>query len=546
MLRDFFRTLRSYTLFEAVASLLLIVIFFWSFSQILGGGSSADDTYTEGAVGKILVLNPLYANFNEVDRDITQLIFSGLMRYDSRQGAMVDDLAKVTMSEDQMLYTFVIKPGVTFHTGKTLTADDVYFTYHDIIQSEEFSNSVLRANFSGVAITKKDAKTVQFQLDQPNSFFITNLSVGILSRDYYGDIPVGDLLLDEINKKPVGSGPYRVNDEYVASSRGEGKLSLIRYDDFYGGLPVLKHLVFRTYSSVDRLISSSSEFDAVGKISGDGAKRLADEGFAIHPYQLPQFKAAFFNTSRPFIKERSVRLALLKSVQKDELLKQLPDTTPVDTPFMELAQDQWVNKPDVKEAQGALFDAGYRYPDPKNPGIRAKKGVPLRLTLVYFEKSDAGKTVSEDSLTAQFLKNSWDAIGIGLDIKVYPPDQRSEMVSKRDYDILLAGESLGYDLDTYFFWHSTQATELGSNLSNYRNFSADALIEDIRRYFDEARKSKRLTQLAGIVQGDIPALFLYRPVYYYASQGRFDGYALDKLAFPADRFFNIQLWKPVK
>ena len=84
------------------------------------------------------------------------------MRYDSRQGAMVDDLAKVTMSEDQMLYYLCDQTGVTFHTGKTLTADDVYFTYHDIIQSEEFSNSVLRANFSGVAITKKMQKPFSF------------------------------------------------------------------------------------------------------------------------------------------------------------------------------------------------------------------------------------------------------------------------------------------------------------------------------------------------------------------------------------------------
>ena len=211
---------------------------------------------------------------------------------------------------------------------------------------------------------------------------------------------------------------------------------------------------------------------------------------------------------------------------------------------MELKQDEWIYKSDVAEAQGALYDAGYKYDDPKAKGVRKnKKGTPLQLKLVYFTKADKSHADDEDAITAAFLKKSWEAIGVGVTVEEHSPEERSDIVSKRDYDILLAGESLGYDLDTYFFWHSSQATEEGSNLSNYRNFSADALIEDIRRFLDEDRKAKRLTQLARIVSGDVPAVFLYRPVYFYATDEKFKGYTLDHLAFQADRFFNIQLWQ---
>lgn len=546
MVRDFFRTIRSYTFGEKVASTLLVFLFaFSSWMFLYSSGTVADgDTYVEGAVGRILVLNPLFTNFNDLDRDASTLIFSGLMKYDPATGKMVEDMAKVGLSEDQTLYTFTMKDSVLFHNGDSVTADDVYFTYHDIVQSEDFSNSVLKANFSGVTITKKDPKTIQFQLDQPNSFFLTNLAVGILPQKAYGKVPVNELLLHDVNKSPIGSGPYKVVDTYALNSRGDGKLSLTRFDKYYGGLPHVKNIVLRTYSSFDRLSANFDDLDAIPKVSGDSVDKLQGTKFALRPYELPQYKAAFFNTSRPLVKERSVRLALEKSVNKADLLKELPNKVAVDTPFMELDQNEWIYKPDVAEAQGALFDAGYKYDDPKAKGVRKnKKGVPLQLKLIYFTKSDKSHADDEDVITAAFLKKSWEAIGVGVTVEEHDPEERSDIVSKRDYDVLLAGESLGYDLDTYFFWHSSQATGEGSNLSNYRNFSADALIEDIRRFLDEDRKAKRLTQLAEIVSGDIPAVFLYRPVYFYATDEKFSGYVFEHLAFPADRFANIQLWQ---
>lgn len=546
MFRDFFRTIRSYTFGEKVISSVLCLVFLlstWStFHAFPGVGD--DSTYVEGSVGRILVLNPLFTNFNDVDRDVSGLIFSGLMRYDAEKGKMVDDLGHVALNDAQNIYTFTIRDGAYFHNGDPVTADDVYYTYHDVIQSDGFSNSLLKANFDGVTITVKDAKTIQFQTAQLNSFFLTNFTVGILPRGVYGETSASELLVSDINRIPVGSGPYKVSDAYALNSRGDGKLSLERFDRYYGGLPHIENIVIRTYATFDRLFANIADLDAVAKVTGDSVAKLEGGRFTPHSYELPQYRAAFFNTSSAFLKDRSVRLALQKSVDKAELLKLIPHTVAVDTPFMDLKQDDWVNRPSVSEAQGALFDAGYKFPAGTKSGVRTtKKDVPLRVRLVYFSKGDKGRTDDEDRITAEFLKKSWEAIGVGVDIEVYDPEERTDIVSRRDYDVLLAGESLGYDLDTYFFWHSSQATAEGSNLSNYRNFSADGLIEDIRRFVDEDRRSNRLQQLAATVNGDVPALFLYRPVYFYLTDEKFKGYILDHLAFPADRFFNIQLWK---
>jgi len=545
LIRDFFRTIRSYSFPEKAVSVFLSLLLVFS---IYGGFFSSSnvtskDTYVEGTVGKIMVLNPLYSDYSDLDRDVTSLLFSGLMKYDSEKGKMTEDLAKVAISSDEMLYTFTLRDNALFHNGDPVTADDVYYTYHDVIQSPDFSNAVLTANFQGVEIAKKNSKTIEFRLAQPNSFFLTNLSVGILPSKIYKDVAVADLLMSNINKNPVGSGPYQIDSSYTLNSRGDGKITLKRFQKYYGGLPKVNTIVYRTFSTVDRMLDAKDDLDAMPKLGGELLAKLEGSKFTPVNYTLPQYKAAFFNMNSLITGVKAVRLAMLKSVDKDALMSIVAGKTPVDTPFMELNQGDWVYKSDIEEARGSLYDAGYRYPDGEKSGFRkTKKGNPMVIRLAYFEKGEKARGDSEDATIAEFLKKSWEAIGIQVELYPVTPDIRTDFLQKRDYDVLLAGESMGYDLDTYSFWHSSQATGDGSNLSNYKNFSADALIEDIRNHLDDDRKATRLKQLAKLVKDDIPALFLFRPQYIYATDVKFQGVNLSKAAFSSDRFYNVQGW----
>ncbi len=98
-------------------------------------------------------------------------------------------------------------------------------------------------------------------------------------------------------------------------------------------------------------------------------------------------------------------------------------------------------------------------------------------------------------------------------------------------------------MDTYSYRHSTQATPLGQNFSNYRSFQADALIENVRTIFDPTVREEKLLALANSLRDDVPAVFLYRPVYYYAIDSKVEGVALDSLVFPSDRFFRVGEWR---
>src|SRR3989344_3831646 len=84
-------------------------------------------TLTEGVVGPVRFVNPLLA-LSRSDKDLTTLVYSGLMRANPN-GELIPDLAEnYDISEDGTTYTFALRPNLTFHDGTPLTSADILFT----------------------------------------------------------------------------------------------------------------------------------------------------------------------------------------------------------------------------------------------------------------------------------------------------------------------------------------------------------------------------------------------------------------------------------
>jgi peptide/nickel transport system substrate-binding protein len=552
MWKKFLSTLRTYTFRERLASILFLVLFLYSTVHFVTLRLRFANTYTEGLVGYVTSLNPLFSDLNEADREVGKLLFSGLTKYDPVKRAVVEDMATLKLDSTQTQYTFTLRDFLKWHDGEPVTADDVYFTFHTIIQSPDFSNPLLKANFDGVEVEKIDAKTVRFSLKKPNSFFITNFTVGLLPKHIFAGIPVADLATSDLNAKAIGTGPYMLADEYRLGLDQKGEIRLKRFDDYYGGISQIRYFVFQTYPTIQALVDEIDTLDGAAHLAGDDMNLISKTGnFKLFPYELPNYSAVFMNFESAILQQKPVRLALQKALDKKKLLDILPGRMGVDTPLLELNQEDWVYQSSVEQANGALYDAGWRFPEGTAAGAKkvrkSKKGNPLKLTLVARQFPEGSRKLRETQQTLNFLKESWTALGAEINVQLYPLDEFKNVVSERNYDLLLAGQSLGYNFDTYYFWHSTQAssgqeTSGGLNLSNYRSFAVDALIEDIRRTFDDTKKQSALNKLAKTMKDDIPAIFLFRDIYFYASNKTVSQLSLNHLAFPSDRFANIVDW----
>ncbi|MBP7057742.1 hypothetical protein KBB06_00185 [Candidatus Gracilibacteria bacterium] len=547
----FKRVLKAYSIEEKVFS-IVVILFVLVFAvqgivEVFKDPTAfLDDKayFTEASVSeKPAIINPVYSDFSDVDRDLSSLVFSGLTRYDPVLKVVKNDMADLTILEDKKTYRFKLRDNLYWHDGEKVTSDDVYFTFHDVIQNDDFQNPILKANFLGVKITKVDQSTIDFVIKSPNSFFITNFNVGILPKHILEKIAVADLPYDNFNIRPIGSGPYKVDGELDTMPDGRQRVILKRFDKYYGDLPKIKNIRYYVYPNNQALLKEKSALDIIAKVPREILNEIkADSRFKIQKYQLPQYTAVFLNMSSPMLQKSKIRLALQKAIDKTKLLSTLEDKDPIDTPLLDLKQTDWIYKPNIEEAKGALFDSGYKLDKPTDPYRKDSKGniFTLKMLVRTYEK---GSSLEQDSeKVIGFLVDAWKAVGIKVDVVSVASGDFEQKLAARDYDMILYGESLGYNFDTFSYWHSSQANENGLNLSNFKSFAADALIEKIRGIFDQKEKETYLNQLAKEIANYVPAIFLYRPLYNFASDGKVSGFKLENLAFIADRYFSIQNW----
>jgi ABC-type transport system substrate-binding protein len=197
-----------------------------------------------------------------------------------------------------------------------------------------------------------------------------------------------------------------------------------------------------------------------------------------------------------------------------------------------------------------FLDAGtMRLRQPSDPpSVRQnERGEPLVLKLLTSSAPAAYKSIAEE------IKKEWALLGVRVEIDVPETrDEFQERLLRRDYDLVLFGQSLLDNLDSYPYWHSSGVQQLTGkeqdlrrdayNLSQYRSFEADALLESIRRTATDEQRQQALTSLRDVLEKDVPAIFLYSPLYTFSHRSTILGIELGSLSLHSDRFLTLYKW----
>ena len=211
-------------------------------------------------------LDPTGGAAQAIDSVLYGNVFEGLTRF-MADGSVVPALAKDwTITEDGLVYTFMLNEGVTFHDGTTMDAEDVKFSL-DRARAEDSTNAQkgLFADIASVEVI--DPMTVQVTLAQPNGSFLFNMA--------WGDaVIVAPESIADIASNPIGTGPYKF-DTWVQGDR----LEMSAYEGYWGEQPAISNATFRFISD------PTAAFAAVMAEDVD-----AFVGFPA-PENLPQFEA---------------------------------------------------------------------------------------------------------------------------------------------------------------------------------------------------------------------------------------------------------------
>jgi peptide/nickel transport system substrate-binding protein len=505
---------------------------------------SRGGSYSEGIIGAPRFLNPVLAPTNDADRDLTRIIFSSLLKYDS-QGNLMPDLAEsYNVLDSGKTYEIYLKKNAFWHDGRQVTADDVIYTLQ-VIQDSDF-RSPLRVNWVGIDVEKIDNFGVRFRLKNAYAPFPFNLTFGILPKHVWQNISASDFALNEKNLKPIGSGPY-VFKQLVKNTDGSIKsIELAASKNFYLPGPFIEQLNFKFYTDEDTAVAALRKADVQGLsyISPANYTLLKNDTkntFNIFEIKLPRYFALFFNqTQNKALADKNVRIALAQALDKEKLISDtlLGFGEKIDSPIIPgmlgFSDDIKIYSYDFEAASSTLSKAGWL--DKNNDGIREKDGQNLEFTISTIPWQELAQT-------AEFLKVAWSAIGVKVNIETKETANLiQENIRPRQYQALLFGELLNIDPDPFAFWHSSQVKDPGQNLSLYENAQVDAILQDARQDQDAYSRAKKYQQFNQIIAQDLPAIFLYAPQYLYPVSANLKGADLKIMVSPSDRFSQIENW----
>ncbi len=297
-----------------ISSISLITVLYFKNTEVQ---PKVSGKYLEGMVGSPRFINPIYAQSNDVDRDLVEIIFSGLMKYGA-DGKIIPDLAKeVKIKEEGRIYEIYLKEGLFWHDGEGLTGDDIIFTLQTI-QNPDYK-SPLRGNYLGIEAEKIEENGIRFKLKNPYSGFLERLTFKIIPEHIWKGVLPQNFLLSNYNLEPVGSGPYQFKNLKQDSSGSIVSLNLIRFKNYYSdSKPYLSEINFRFFETEEDLINAAKK----GKI--DGLAVSSKDQFETRRLSLPRYFAVFFNPDRSeFLAEKKIRKALNYATNRAEIIEKV-------------------------------------------------------------------------------------------------------------------------------------------------------------------------------------------------------------------------------
>jgi len=501
----------------------------------------AGGTYREAAVGQPRYINPIVSSANDLDMDLTRLVYSGLFRFNNNLELTNDLATGYEISSDNKVYTIHLRDNVSWHDNQPFTANDVLFTYRSI-QTPNYG-SPLSSSFQGVTIDKVDDYTVTFTLKEPYAPFLTSLTVGIAAEHVWSQIAPQNATLTEQVLKPVGTGPFKFAE--IATRRKTGDITsyrLVRNNNYYGSSPYLNEIIFTFYTSYEEALQALQS----GKADGISFLPLANLKSAtqhrttnINQLLLPQYFAVFFNPQRnEALSEAGVRAALSLGTDRAAIVEQAlfgqghPLHLPIPPNFLPFAGDNHTPATNIEAAQQNLSESGWEMGD---DGIRHKgdKKLIIKLTTTDWP---------EYITTAQLLQKQWRQLGVDVQLEHMGAGTiQQTVVQPRDFEALLFGEILPADPDPYPFWHSTQTRSPGLNLASFKNQAVDKLLEEARKTTDQPKRVELYKEFQNKILELNPAIILYQPYYLFATN-RVYGIDAKFSALPSGRFNNIEQW----
>ena len=466
-----------------------------------GSSSTTTDGSDDGAKDTLIVAIPESPTYMDpmVQASIgtyrvTTQMFDRLVMMDNDMN-LVPGLAESWEVIDDTTTVFHLRQGVKFHNGEEMTSEDVKYSLERCIANPGVNYNYLIIE----SITCDDDYTVTIKTSAPFNALLYRLSLDAASIICKS----ADTSAEEFNKNPVGTGPFK----FVSWELG-GDVVLEAFEDYWGGAPAVKRVIFRTIpEALNRTIGlETGEVDLAYDLGITDLESLADNA-SVTTLTSPSTTVWYVGMNvqkAPFDNEK-VRQAVAYALDPQGYIDLVfsGEATPANYTMLPPSVDGYVSdcsdySCNVEKAKELLAAEGY---DESNP---------LTFEIIGYSNND---------VVMQAYQADLKSIGVNVELVTQEFGVFLENMVGMNFQMLTGGwgDTTGNPLTSAECYYSGS---FGSqNISFYDNPVCDELYVTAKTSNDTAEIKDACQQIQQIAWEDVPM---------FPTFGRTEGYVYNK------------------
>ena len=490
-------------------------------------------TLTEGIVGQISMINPILAQDNTPDEDITSLIF-----------ANIPTIAEsIKHSPDFKTWNVRIREGAQWHNETAITSDDIIFTLQMIKNPQ--TSSPLFDVWKNISVQRISEREVEFQLLDSYALFENILTeLRPIPKQLFADIAPANIKLSVYNLRPLGSGPYaykelkKRDDGFISSYT----LTVAHTYTYTESQPRIGTLTFLFFENDTQRIDAFNS-GAISSLATFDPRVIKNISIKHTSYDIStrRYYALFFNTTAYGTRiSEALRENLIHSIDSQAIITDVFDShaDTIQGPLSVIIPQQEQTPPFTIDIEQALQASGWEKRD----------NTWGRMNGDTWEEFSPTITTPDTPLltrTAHLIASQWKQYGITATVAIVDPQILSEdILPSRNYEILLFGNILLKNPDPSSFWHSNEIFHPGQNFSLLQDNTLDTLLARLKRAYPDTQEYRDLLEAIHTeIQAHAPAAFLLSPHYLYITSPHIPAPLFpERISFTHDRFEHITSW----
>ena len=467
------------------------------------------------------IFNPWHPNAYAESNIVNRVLFQGLTKPGLDNSPTANLAKEWSTSDDGLVWTFLLKEGVKWHDGEEFDAEDVAFTFNDLVLNEALGSNGASNYKTLDKVVVVDPYTVEFHLTSPfaalPSYLAFNSEI-LPAHKFEGVEDPWDYI--KFNKEnPVGTGPFKF-EKYVSGQ----SLTLKKNDEFHNGAPNLDSVTFKILPDLNTQIAQalSNELDIFVLEDKSSLKRIEQaSNLDLVTADITRYFWIAVDQENPKFQDVKVRQAMLHAIDRETIIDTVINgygtvanaaITPDQKQYFK--DDLKTYGFDPEKAKELLKEAGWE--DSDGDGILDKDGEKFSFT---FDIALQGDMEQIAVLVQQYLKD------VGFDVKLNTLEWNAMIqknIIERDFDMMLNWWSYPSDPDVLAQYHSSNAGK-GNNIPGYKNEELDELLEKGQSTSDPDERKVIYDEIQDHMAENLPYIYLWYPQELSVRNSRLSG-----------------------